>query len=726
MSECQSDTWHMDAWGDDDPAFLTSAASGASADANRDSDPDAWKVFLTSEAEALLESECAPAQTVTSVDPCHSIYSISSAADVFTEAEPASTASATDLFETVESSSVLPNDPEGKQDAESEDIDMSDMWSFADVLDLGSQQPVPNTTHTDLVSRLQRAQVHSRDARAKRSRKLERKQIGAQSAAASSSHTGVQGATARGNSADQMLPLQHDPGIVTMSACQAALRPTDPAEMQEASGYLTVNRWLFGSDALRACNAATAKFLGTTERFMAEVPGRLSALAWYFQQAMSTAWIGHLVAGCSSKPTEAETLFQDQEMSQCEPACSLAREEDQGSSAAAVSDSSPKPVLALFMRVRQYDETPIRLTVKDESELQGKSHGSQVTSPCLPLADAEGEAGTSAPGAQKASKSSKSKLSRSKSKSESKAPKDVQPCKLFVSQHRWAALITCTGCPPAHVECQQAVPLAVLQTNSAPHIARALHDADVSMPANYVGKGVHIVCSDDFSANHLAELYLDKATASPMVGRLHLVCDVHKLHGIAKGMFDLGPEFISGLIKTCLSLRSGQMGSFRKTLRQVISERIDVDHGEPVFPKSQMEALRHFYLQLFFEDTQPRDKVAILHLLNGDWQGNAVQHFCHAGCCLSEEHSLERITSLLLRVLASKGPRVFPRHKWVGAEESLAWFGRCLCLHNLLTPVIMRMYGAKKAPAEHLVKYSHRLFRNNVPLFGFWILSFPL
>ena len=190
MSECQSDTWHMDAWGDDDPAFLTSAASGASADANRDSDPDAWKVFLTSEAEALLESECAPAQTVTSVDPCHSIYSISSAADVFTEAEPASTASATDLFETVESSSVLPNDPEGKQDAESEDIDMSDMWSFADVLDLGSQQPVPNTTHTDLVSRLQRAQVHSRDARAKSSRKLERKQIGAQSAAASSSHTG--------------------------------------------------------------------------------------------------------------------------------------------------------------------------------------------------------------------------------------------------------------------------------------------------------------------------------------------------------------------------------------------------------------------------------------------------------------------------------------------------------------------------------------------------------
>ena len=80
---------------------------------------------------------------------------------------------------------------------------------------------------------------------------------------------------------------------------------------------------------------------------------------------------------------------------------------------------------------------------------------------------------------------------------------------------------------------------------------------------------LHII--NDFSGNHVAEeVYSQAGNAS--VGRLHLICEVHRLHAIANAMFQLSPDFISGLVKTCVALRSGQMLSSRRTLRHVIRQ----------------------------------------------------------------------------------------------------------------------------------------------------------
>lgn len=76
-----------------------------------------------------------------------------------------------------------------------------------------------------------------------------------------------------------------------------------------------------------------------------------------------------------------------------------------------------------------------------------------------------------------------------------------------------------------------------------------------------------------------------------------------------------------------------------------------------------------------------------------------IAHFCN-GCCQSEEHSRELVTALITRIFVGKGPRVFPRHKWVGAEEAIDWFGRLACCHGMLSAIVRRLLSKEQAVAS--------------------------
>ena len=177
---------------------------------------------------------------------------------------------------------------------------------------------------------------------------------------------------------------------------------------------------------------------------------------------------------------------------------------------------------------------------------------------------------------------------------------------------------------------------------------------------------------------------------------------MHKAHAIAKAMFSLDSHidfFASGLIKAALSLRCGQMSNLRKTLRAIVASKLRVYHGEqPIsFLLGDPERHRAFVLDTFFSSVSctNADRCAVAMMLNGDWLNTTeLQHWCHGPtCCESRQHSIAKVTHALIQCLASRAPPIFPRHKWLGADLSIDYFGRMHCIHGLLSMIIEQMFG---------------------------------
>lgn len=301
---------------------------------------------------------------------------------------------------------------------------------------------------------------------------------------------------------------------------------------------------LFTSDVLRGARSHTAGLFGVTVGTMMDTVTRLAAVAVDSQDKVSLGVIQSLLE------------------------------------ASAASGDKVKP--HLFMRVRQYDETPIML----RTERKGKD-------------------------------------------------KEAANSKLFVTEARWSALfIAGDQCEQGsfHIESQVRTPLQVLASNSAACIASALrqttgHEYDLLVNDTFA-RVLSVVTTDDLSANHSAERELGQQEASSFpnreFGKLHLSCDVHKAHGVAKSMFDLLPYFTSGLIKSALVLRGGLMPEFRALFKQVLQEQFRVYRGRPEDFGVSPEVHRNWMIETFFSDCSDVDKDLLRRLLNGNWMMSGV------------------------------------------------------------------------------------------------------
>lgn len=160
--------------------------------------------------------------------------------------------------------------------------------------------------------------------------------------------------------------------------------------------------------------------------------------------------------------------------------------------------------------------------------------------------------------------------------------------------------------------------------------------------------------------------------------------------------------FASGLIKSALSLRCGQMSTLRKTLRSIVASKLRVYHGQkpPSFLQGDPEQHRAFVLDTFFsaDSCSHADRCAVATMLNGDWLNTTeLQHWCSGPtCCTSVGDSTNKVMHALIQCLASRSPPVFPRHKWLGADLSVDWFARFHFIHGLLDKVIERMFGTEQ------------------------------
>ena len=95
----------------------------------------------------------------------------------------------------------------------------------------------------------------------------------------------------------------------------------------------------------------------------------------------------------------------------------------------------------------------------------------------------------------------------------------------------------------------------------------------------------------------------------------------------------------------------------------------------------------------FFSACNSAELAALKLLVNGDWQHpDELQHFC-SGCCRSEQHTAEQVEWWMIRIFARQAPRIFPKHKWIGAHIAVDFFGRLQAVNCLFTHVIAELFG---------------------------------
>ncbi len=318
----------------------------------------------------------------------------------------------------------------------------------------------------------------------------------------------------------------------------------------------------------------------------------------------------------------------------------------------------------LYLSIRQYDETPLKLRVSHPSGSGG----------------VEGD-----------------------------KPKK-QTAKLFVTLWRHASMICAYNrghfMKSCCLEAQMPTRLQVIGSNTGEVIANALHLQQQSMPHDIKARqsfqrSLDCVTTDNYAANHLAEKLLSEHQGNTGSGFLHVTCAVHAAHGCAGAAFHLVPDFSSGLIKAALALSSGQMALFRKSLEQIIEQKLVVYHDGG--PGIEADCHRMFVFETFFQSSA-KFKSCGPEVLEALFNGNfavqqELQHFCR-GCCASKSETVAKMKYYALKILAGSTPKVFARHKWVGASECIDYFARLHAL-GLLRLAFEQMWGKGKGTSNN-------------------------
>ena len=379
----------------------------------------------------------------------------------------------------------------------------------------------------------------------------------------------------------------------------------------------------FTSDVLRGPLLHSSSLVGCSPQTLGRTMVRLAALTCDHAATFSQDLVDGLVRACETTSGQSQSL-----------------------------EMKPR----LYLSIRQYDETPLKLRVSHPSDSGG----------------GKGD-----------------------------APKK-QTAKLFLTLWRHASMICAYNrghfMGSCCFEAQVPTRLQVIGSNTGPVIAKALHLQQQSLPHDIKARqsfqrSLDCVTTDNYSANHLAEKLLAEHQGNTGSGFLHVTCAVHAAHGCAGAAFHLIPEFSSGLIKAALALNSGQMAVFRKALEQVIEQKLVVYYdGQPGI---EADCYRRFVFQTFSQSSakfKSSGPEVLESLFNGNFaEQQEIQHFCR-GCCTSKSETMAKMKHYALKILAGSIPKVFARHKWVGASECIDYFARLHAL-GLLRPAFERIWG---------------------------------
>ena len=189
---------------------------------------------------------------------------------------------------------------------------------------------------------------------------------------------------------------------------------------------------------------------------------------------------------------------------------------------------------------------------------------------------------------------------------------------------------------------------------------------------------VRISMSDAAAYNLRAERHA--RGDSPVI---HLLCDAHILAGVHQRVYSLAKQTIDKMVKTSYSLHGpGQISLFRKALRVVLARDLKLVHNRP---PSDAVQFKNMVLDAFLVEspTTAPLRAVLLKCFSGDWRkAGVVEYLAERG--ETRRDALQALYKYAVPALLGRQPRVFPRHRWTKAEESIADLGIMANIHHLL------------------------------------------
>ena len=339
--------------------------------------------------------------------------------------------------------------------------------------------------------------------------------------------------------------------------------------------------------------------------------------------------------------------------------------------------------LIAYFEVSRYDETPMKVSQRQQlgqSSTSAPSSRAPASSPVI--ADRPGssihphdQAGVSLPAVAVISK-------------------------LFAVENRFAILVKVnnvedTSEPAGKYVLFQGVsltPLHIVDRATAECLQACLlessHATDASNQFRFKAR---TTTTDQAGSNQLAE----KAVLSQRPGwsGLHLPCNVHLVANAFSRTFAFVDEHITGLIGFSLSLSFGSsMLAFRKSLIAAVSLMpLEIVEGTP---PPDVVAYRQHVLELFGGTGRNLEvkRFLLQTFPNGDWRRkHSIQVYVEAGAGFEREALLEKLGTVLALSLTGTLFRVYPRHRWIGADQTVDQIGLCEAVHGLASAAYHHM-----------------------------------
>ena len=176
-------------------------------------------------------------------------------------------------------------------------------------------------------------------------------------------------------------------------------------------------------------------------------------------------------------------------------------------------------------------------------------------------------------------------------------------------------------------------------------------------------------------------------------------CHIHIAAAMLKKAGAILDFDVTGMVHLSLALNTpGAMPGFRKALRQVLAKRLRVCVGHP--PPAATRA-NSTLLDLLFEGCGPYDPVrraVIESMANGDWSSRQFVDTWVSGP-KSHRSQLHLFQTKWVQAVCGAAPRVYPRHRWTGAEDTMRWILVLHCCGGLLLDTLELWIGRGPARA---------------------------
>ena len=337
--------------------------------------------------------------------------------------------------------------------------------------------------------------------------------------------------------------------------------------------------------------------------------------------------------------------------------------------------------LLLHLEVVKYDETPMKVTEKDilQRLMPGRS-APQQPDPAVP-----GQAA----GSDAVLDSSRFIIG-----------KGTTTAKLFASESTFGYLVRLpaepgdAGVPPLLLLVfSNLTHLQVLGRATASVMTAALQDQMPTSPHLHgFARKVRLTTVDQAPANALTE----KNIMSSRQGWSNALfpCNVHIIAGCHSKSFSIFSDLISGVINFSLSLsHSSTMAKFRQSMAQVVGDpsKFEILRGSS---SPAATAFRHFIIDVFCQSGANAKLRAylLLRLPNGDWQRrDKIEVYVAPLTDVDEAKLRKQVVTALLMCLGGRAFRVYPRHRWIGADAALDQVGICLAIHSLASQTYSQM-----------------------------------